>query len=150
MEIEKIQRKLSEENNASYFLGIDWGQQRCGIALADDETRLAFSWKTVMQKSFNKELDMLLDKFLVQKVIIGYFFSEGLSDKFKKNNQLAIKKIAEEIEKRNIKVEFQEEAFSTLLAKNNLWQAKKNAKENDAEAARIILQSWLDKQADKC
>jgi RNase H-fold protein (predicted Holliday junction resolvase) len=136
--------------NASYFLGVDWGGRYCGLALADDETCLAFAWKRIRRKDFTKALKEAQNKFLLKAVVVGAFFSREAGDKFGRKNQLEIKKLVEEAKGEGMKIYFQEEAFSTLAAQKNLQQVNKSAKENDAEAARIILQSWLDKSKKKC
>lgn len=133
-----------------YYLGVDWGEKKCGTALADKETRLAFAGEIFFTKNFAKELEALKKKFFIRKIILGisqnYFFSS--------ENQKAILKFKERLETSGEQVFLQEEFFSTRMAQNNFrekrGEGKKAKKEDDAESAKIILQSWLDKKKEDC
>lgn len=119
-----------------YFLGIDWGESRCGLALADSENRIASGLKEIKQRALINELDDLRKKFFVGKIILGEVDN-------KKFNQdvLSIKNVG-------IEVVFENEKFSTLLAQRNLKESNKKeiSKNDNIESARIILQTWLDRE----
>ncbi|MFO7807086.1 MAG: RuvX/YqgF family protein [Candidatus Moraniibacteriota bacterium] len=121
-----------------YYIGIDWGAKDCGLAWADEETKIATAYKQIDKEELLNEISKVKDEFGISRVIFGV---NSEKDKHKR------KKILSEIKNLNLKVEFENEAFSTLLAQVNLIESKKKmvSKFDDAEAARIILQSWLDK-----
>lgn len=128
-----------------YYLGIDWGEKKCGIALADKETQMAWGWKLCFLKDLEKELVDLKKKFFLKKIILGISQGYLYSDKNKKN----ILNFQKKLERLGFQVFLQEEFFSTRLAKNNLREkkgGKKSTEKDDVEAARLILQSWLDKK----
>lgn len=127
-----------------YYLGIDWGEKKCGIALADEETQIAWGWKFWLLKNLEQELTALKKEFSFKKIVLGISQNYLYSDKNKKN----ILNFQQKLERLGFQVFLQEELFSTRLAKNNLREKngeKKGTENDDMEAARIILQSWLDK-----
>ena len=133
-----------------YYLGVDWGEKKCGTALADRETGLAFAWKIFPTKNFNKEIKNNPEGFVFSQIILG--ISQNYA--FSPQNQRAILKFKKKLESEGARVFLQEEFFSTRMAKNNFSEkrgaGKKIKKEDDAESAKIILQSWLDKSKEKC
>ncbi|MDZ7611285.1 MAG: RuvX/YqgF family protein [Candidatus Moranbacteria bacterium] len=122
-----------------YYIGIDWGAKDCGIAWADEETRIATAYKQVPRKDLLKELKQLNDSFGIAKIVLGVNYD---IDKEKRA------KLLESFKEMELETEFENESFSTLLAQSNLAETKGRniSKYDDAEAARIILQSWLDKR----
>lgn len=125
------------------YLGIDWGEKKIGLAIADEETRLAFADQVV----FNDEkvwenLNKIIDDYSVNKIIIGLSTHDVQSD-----NEKKIKAFAENLKKKfDIEIIFTEEMFSTREAHENLkkQEIKKLDLKDDAEAARVLLQSYLD------
>ena len=127
----------SKNANTSHFLGVDFGEVKIGLAVADSETRIAFSFGTLKNdKELMKNLKNIVEKKGIRKIIIG---TAG----FETQDFAAV------LEKKlNVPIEFQNEMYSTLEAERNLIEkgAKKIKRFDDQEAARIILQSWLDKK----
>ncbi len=124
---------------AKYFVGIDWGKEKCGMALADDETRIATGSKLVKMENILSELQEMKNNFLISKVIIGFSdFGE---------NKKKVENLIEKIREKGFVVEKEREDFSTKMAHSNLKEAgfENLSKKDDVESARIILQSWLDR-----
>lgn len=125
------------------YLGIDWGEKKIGLAIADDETRLAFADQVVFNDDkFWENLKEIIDEYSVEKIVIGLSTHDVQSD-----NEKKIKIFAEELKKKfDIEVVFTEEMFSTREAHENLkkQEVKKLDLKDDAEAARVLLQSYLD------
>lgn len=147
----------------SHILGIDYGKAKVGLALAEDETRIAFVYTTLKNdKNFLDNLVKIIEKESVGKIIIGIpsyvnhkkVLYEGdpvkFSEKkgfFSENN--GARKLGAMIAKvlPEMKIEYQDEMFSTKMAQANMVEKgmKNVGKFDDQEAAKIILQSWLDK-----
>lgn len=53
------------------LLGLDWGSKFIGIALADSETGLVIPHSFVETRSFFVELESILAKYKIQKIIVG-------------------------------------------------------------------------------
>lgn len=125
----------------THYLALDWGEKKIGVALADSETRIAFAHTIIMND--NRFFDLLGDliaEYDVTMIIIG----KPQHDQFAQNRS-SIEKFAQEIETRTgKKVIFASELFSTKSAQENLRTAGKKTMDDDAEAARVILQSYLD------
>lgn len=125
-------------------MAIDYGRARVGLALADSETKIAFAYKILDN---NKELFQKLAEIItgenVKKVIIGLpSYANGKTIGYEAERVgNAIK------EGTGADVEYQNEMFTTKMAQENLIErgVKGVKKYDDQEAARIILQSWLDK-----
>jgi len=116
---------------------MDFGQSKIGLAVADSETRIAFSFGTLKNdKKLVDSLKNIIEKKRIERIIVGYAGEETRTFAAMLENKL------------NITIEFQNELFSTREAERNLIEkgAKKIKRFDDQEAARIILQSWLDKK----
>lgn len=127
----------------SHILGIDFGKSKLGLALADTETRIAFGYDTIKNdKNLLAKLAEIVAKEKIDQVIIGI---PGHMDRPEEGDEKALGKLLEA--NMGVQVYYVEEMFTTKMAQANLREkgAKHVGKIDDKEAARIILQSWLDK-----
>ena len=141
---EKTQKKR-EEMVLGTFLGIDYGKSKIGLATADSETRMAFSFDTLANdKDFLENLKGIVLCENVRKIIIGMTKHDMDCESSKEKVRFA-ENLKKEL---GLPIEFHEEMFSTKMAQENikLRGGKNIARLDDQEAARIILQSWLDCQ----
>jgi putative Holliday junction resolvase len=137
---------MSNEPEISHILGVDYGASKVGLAIADSETRIAFRYGTLENnKQLFQKLAEIIEKEGVSKVIVGtpsYVNNEKKEDSYadfgKALNDLVP----------NVEIEFESEMFTTIMAQANLIEkgVKSVKKHDDEEAARIILQSWLDQK----
>jgi putative holliday junction resolvase len=138
---------MTSQNKAeiSHILGVDFGMSKVGLAMAEMETKIAFAYGEIENSAkFLEKLGEIIKKEGIDLIILGELVMQGGNKK-----SFDAKKIGEELEKTfNIEVKYQEEMFTTRMAQDNLKEkGTKNIKHFDnAEAARIILQSWLDKE----
>ena len=123
-----------------YYLGIDWGKSKCGIAIADKETLIASGYKKVLTEAILSEILAFANENEIEKVVVGVH--QDLLKKKKFENFL------EKIKANNISLVLEDEKFSTKMAQKNImdFRDKNLAQIDDEESARIILQSWLDKE----
>lgn len=125
------------------YLGMDYGLARIGLAIADSEVKIAFSYSAVENdRNFLDVLGKIIEIEEINIIVIGKLGMAGAGQK-----SFDAKEIGERIKKeRNIVIEYQEEMFSTKMAEYNLKEKgmKKIKKLDNQEAAKIILQSWLD------
>lgn len=125
------------------YLALDYGKSKIGIAIADSEVRIAFTHGTIDNKSFMEKLGKIIQGEGIDAVILGELGNAGRGEK-----SFEAREIGEGIEKNfKIKVFYQEEMFSTKMAENNLKEkgVRGIKRLDNQEAARIILQSWLDR-----
>ena len=158
----------SKRPNISHILGIDFGKAKIGLAIADSETRIAFAYGMVKNdKDIFRKLSEIVRKEGIGKIIVGDInrkssppAKEGIRGvvcsgenhkplcpsgtspwQGRKFGNILAKKL-------KIPIDFQNEIYSTQMAERALKEkgAKKIKRFDDREAARIILQSWLDKK----
>jgi len=134
-------------NSESIYLGIDFGQAKIGLAIADEESKIAFSWIILPNDgNFSKKLKQICEDKHVQKIIVGIPTYE-INQDGKKGVERFVEKIQLTVD---IAVELENEMFTTKMAQNFLKEkgCKNISSNDDSAAARIILQSWLDRKFD--
>ena len=116
-------------------LGVDVGEERVGIAISDNGGSIAFPLEQVEQKACIERILKLVDEWDISTVVLGESVNlDGSDNPIMKN----IHEIADTL-RGQIQVVFEPEQFSTQAA-------KRLGKGSDAEAASIILQSYLDRK----
>ncbi len=141
-----MEKSIYSDNSAqvSHFLGVDFGRSKIGLALADSETRMAFAYDTIKNDGiFLSKLKEIIEKENIKTIVMGVTRYGG----DEKNADEKIE-FGDKIERElGIAVMFQDEMFTTKMAQENikLRGGSNIAKDDDKEAARIILQSWLDR-----
>jgi len=137
---------MPSQNSAetSHILGIDFGQAKVGLALADSETKIAFAYNTLdNDKNIFDKIGDIIVKEAVSIVVIGK------PKEIEQYKSVDVSRFAEEIAESFplINIEFEDEMFTTKMAEDNLKEkgVKKIKELDNQEAASIILQSWLDR-----
>ena len=120
-------------------LGADYGKKWMGLAISDDELKMAFPYETLENnfKLFSR-LNEIIKKEGVYKIVIGL----PLNKKMKATNQtMEVENWAEKlIEEVDLPIDFENEIFTSKIAD------KYGAKNQHAAAAAILLQSYLDRE----
>jgi len=122
-----------------FYLGVDWGEKRIGLSLADSETKLATPFKTVgsleelEQTTKEEEIDILV----VGKPIKMKGEGEGLNPLFLDFIKELESKIPE------LKIELVDERLTSKQA-DKLPGGKKEKASRDEISAILILQTFLD------
>ena len=129
------------------ILGIDWGQKKIGLALAHHDMHIASAWGVIVNDDhvFTHILQLTAEHD-IDLIIVGKSAHSTQND-----NVDMIEQFGKQCQKIcNVPVKYATEMFSTREAHHNLKQAgKKNiGQHDDAEAARIILQNYVDAQND--
>ncbi|MFA6393643.1 MAG: Holliday junction resolvase RuvX [Patescibacteria group bacterium] len=132
-----MQNYNSKFKNIKY-LGVDWGTDRIGLAMADSETNLAIPYKTVKNI---KEVVEVIKEEEVEKIIIGSPLT--LRNEEGKNRKRVDEFISELKKKTGLPIETVDERLTTRLAKSLSGDRKVKA-EKDAVSAMLILQTYLD------
>ncbi len=144
-------------------LGIDYGTKRIGLAISNNEGTLAFPKKTISnsQDTIQDVLD-IIEYESIEKIIIGKSLDAwGNTNMVQREIDSFIKKLTYDLED-GIEIIEQDERGSSIAADahlygkgniaNEKWTGKNNALKrahNDANAAMVILQRYLDKQEKK-
>ena len=126
------------------YLGIDYGGKRIGLAISDEEGKMAFPHGLILNRGARpaiKEITSLVRKEKIAKIIIG--LPVGLSGQETtqtKNTRAFFRKLKERV---GIPLEFENEMLTTRIAE----QTGTGKEYRDKAAAALILQSYLDKSA---
>ena len=123
--------------NKKRYLGVDWGEKRIGLALAEGETSLALPFKTVDSL---KDLLAVINSEEITNIVIG---SPRKMSGEAANNPLWLDFIEKLKNSTEINIHFIDERLTSLAA-DALIGAKKDKAERDEIAATIILQDYLD------
>jgi len=127
-------------DNIIKYIGIDWGEKRIGLALADSEIKIATPFKTV--KNID-EVKRTINNEQIDVIVAGKPIS--ITDC---KLQITNKKFNEFLQslknKINLPIELVDERLSSKAA-DALVGSKKAKASKDAIAAMLILQLYLDK-----
>jgi len=126
-------------------LGIDYGTKKIGLSIADIETKIAFNkGYLINNKKFLEKLEKIIKEEKIIKIIVGLPQYHNDKNEISERKEIIFKRKIER--KFNIPIEFENEIFTTKIANQRIIEKKnKLHKIDDEEAARIILQEWLDK-----
>ena len=132
-------------------MGIDFGEKRVGLALSDRLNLIASPYKTLNYISEN-DLISEIKKIVLKKEI--EIFVIGLPLNMKGEDSLQTKKVRKFkklLSILNLPIVYEDERFSSIIAKNSLVlqnvKTGHNKSEIDRTAAAIILQQYLDKNS---
>ena len=133
------------------YLGLDYGSVRCGVAISDKLGIIASTYEVIKYKSTEeliKRIEEIIKDEKIEKIILGdpKNLDGSISDRSEKTYEF--KNLLENIF--NIEVILEDERLTTVEAEKILLEGKvrreKRKKVIDKMAARIILQSYLDRK----
>lgn len=133
-------------------LGIDYGKKHVGLAISDSAGTTAVAYKTIANKNLLEQLVDIQEQELIQRFVIGHSHNLNGTDN---TIQSEITRFSKQLhEATNTPVEQHTEIFTSMQAK---WGTEKNIRREhrddktkkqtgrvDAQAAAIMLQSYLD------
>ena len=129
------------------YLGIDWGATDVGVAFADPEPRIALGLTTLHNDAtLPARVAEIVERERVGTIVIGtpsHIDRKEMEDKSETFGNALRKHIPAQV-----RIVYENEMFTTKMAQFNLRERgmKHVSKHDDVEAARIILQAWLEKK----
>ncbi|OGI88094.1 hypothetical protein A2995_01790 [Candidatus Nomurabacteria bacterium RIFCSPLOWO2_01_FULL_33_24] len=122
------------------LIGIDYGQKRVGIAVSDEENRIAFP-RTILKN--DKHLLDLIEKICQEEKIDRIVMGESYNCQGKSNKLMEkIISFKNELKKKlKLPIKLEKEFMTTIEAR----RYQENKKEVDSSAAALILQRYLDR-----
>jgi len=135
----------------SKLIGLDYGTKRIGLAIADEETRLATPLEVIENKSPSfvvEELQKIIDREEVGKIVVGIPISLGGQEGQEGKGGLLNKVLGFVKYLKNrlgVRIETEDERFSSEQVKSLMAGLKGKRAGRDAVAAMVILQSYLDR-----
>ena len=127
------------------YLGLDYGQNKVGLAIGDDETKVAVGKGLLEGLSQNKLVDKIkaivnLEK--IERVIVGLPLNlDGEGTDMTEEVKLFVEKLRSNVE---IPIQTIDERYTSKMADHLLAGVKDKNKKQDIVAAQIILQNYLD------
>jgi len=130
------------------ILGLDYGLKRCGLCVTDPLQIIVTSLETVETSKLQSFFERYFAVNQVDKIVIGLpTHKDGNFTHIKPNIDLLVKEL--NIRYPNILIDFQDESFSSVDAKNIILQSgvKKKKRQDkalvDKVSAIVILQRYL-------
>ena len=128
-------------------LGIDFGTVRIGLALSDQEAKIAMPFKVVDAKGAVPEILRIIEEEYVGTIVVGLPLnmdgSEGQS-------AVAARAFAESLDRSGIPVYMFDERLTTVSAQRSMREGSAKERESrskvDKVAAAILLQAYLDSE----
>ena len=131
-----------------FYLGIDYGIKKTGIAIAQKVTKKSRPLK-VIYEDYIDEIDKMLEEWDIDKIIVGFPSHVGRKkSKIHEEINNFVNSLKNKINP-SIEVILFDEQLSSDLAKNdfaemrNLGLTRKKNSDYDDISASIILQSWI-------
>lgn len=125
------------------YLGIDYGDSKTGVAVSDELGMFATPVEVIRTRNQDvliRRLTELSEEHKTTEIVVG--LPIGLKGESRQTAK--VKAFAEDLTKHGFTVHFWDESYSTKKAEKGARGRKR--KEADMEAARIILQEYLEEQ----
>jgi len=123
---------------------LDVGEKRIGVAIGDNSVRIAVPLETIeVDGNEIVNIEKIIDDEQADVLVIGYPRNQSgestAQTKF-------VEDFAKKLEKINIRIVFQDESLTSVIAEQRLISFKKpySKAEVDAQAASIILQDFIE------
>ncbi len=125
------------------ILGLDYGLVRIGVALSDEDQRYAFAGGTYDPGQIERQLQLFLRDEQIEKVVLGLPLDQhGQVGPAAQRVQEFGNTISASL---HIPVLYEDERFTSVLAQRLMRQGGGSRESVDEHAARLILQTYLDK-----
>jgi putative Holliday junction resolvase len=131
------------------LLGLDYGTRRVGLAVSDDDQRLAVPLETYTRRTRDQDarhLNTVIGDYRIIALVVGLPLHMGGEEGQKAAEARRFGAWAREVA--GLPIAFWDERLSTALADEHLASANLNPKKRkllrDKIAAQIMLQSYLD------
>ena len=129
-----------------FYLGIDYGTKKTGVAIAESITAKARPLKIIYQNYISQINEIILE-WKIDTIIVGFPINKGKKKKIHNDITDFVKDLKKSIDPK-IKVILHNEHYTSDLARNDYTQMRihgliKKKSDYDDISASIILQSWI-------
>lgn len=127
------------------YLALDYGQARVGLALADDDVRIALGKGVLEGLSQNKlitKIKAIVNLDHIDRIIIGLPLNmDGNPTEMTEEVQLFVEKLRNHV---TVPVQTVDERLTSKMADTLMQDMPEKQRKQDQVAAQIILQNYLD------
>jgi len=126
------------------LVSLDVGEKRIGVAVADDSVRIAVPYTTIeVDGTEIAAISQLVIDQGAETLVVGYPRNQQGEATAQTNY---VEKFAEQLKDFDVKIVFQDESLTSVIAEQRLIAQKKPYSKGDidAQAASIILQDYLE------
>jgi len=126
------------------LVSLDVGEKRIGVAVADDSVRIAVPYSTIeVDGTEIAAIAQLVIDQGAETLVVGYPRNQQGEATAQTNY---VEKFAEQLKDFDVKIVFQDESLTSVIAEQRLIAQKKPYSKGDidAQAASIILQDYLE------
>lgn len=126
------------------LIGLDVGEKRIGVAVADLGVRIAVPFTTIVVDGTELEaISELVIREDAQTIVVGYPRNQQGEPTAQTNY---VENFARQLENIEAEIVFQDESLTSVMAEQRLMAHKKPYTKGDidAQAAAIILQDYLE------
>lgn len=130
--------------NSRTFIGLDVGEKRIGVSVADSSVRIAVPFATIeVDGDEIQAITEIVIKEEADTIVVGYPRNQQGEATAQTNY---VENFATYLENIEAKVVFQDESLTSVMAEQQLIAHKKPYSKGDidAQAAAIILQDYLE------
>lgn len=128
------------------YLGVDYGSSFIGLAMGDDESRLALPYDTIEEKDKGAQIALIQQVVSdedVDEIVIGFPISlEGTEEVQAEATDRFLSDLSNELE---IPIHREDERFTSQLAQRQQQEYAGGKYDEHALAAAAILQTFLDR-----
>lgn len=127
------------------ILAVDFGERYIGVAISDDEERLALRHSVIDQKRINawQAIQYLVQQEKISRVVVGWPLNLARQETEQTNQTAIFIEKLREILPKNVLVATADETFSSLEAERRIRTEGLPKQEAHSEAARLILENYL-------
>ena len=132
--------------SSKQYLALDIGERRIGLAMADDQVRIAVPFGWIEQsEAVMTELAEIMLRHGITTVVVGY--PRNQSGEPTKQTEYVVNFVRQMSQlELDIDVVYQDESLTSVQAEQRLGGKVKHKGDIDAEAASIILQDYLEER----
>lgn len=127
------------------ILALDYGTKNIGTAICDKSHTFAWAKETISNTSFDdvvEALKKMISEENIEKIIIGLpLGNENKPTQMSHEIEAFVENVKDQI---RVPIVFWNEMLTTKQAISTFKQSRAKLKDKDTEAARIILQEYLD------
>ena len=131
------------------LLGFDYGSRKIGVAVGQTVTGTANALETLLPVRHGPDWErirQLIEEWKPEALVVG--LPLDLDDAETDATQPALR-FSRQLEGRfRLKVHLADERFTSFEARDRLGHKVKSIERYDAEAAKLILETWLNEQRD--